>query len=334
MRGTLCALGAALALGAAPLATATSCTTQAAMTAPQREALMAGGNSILRQISSTPANPEGLRSVLLPAVLPDYEAIRSVATGASPVLKGAPLWRSGYLLDASDLKAPQDTQFFCTNAEANLTVTLNLRGLPPGRYAFLIADYPGGPLAGQLALILGAEGNSLADPQWKLGGLFAREGALENHDGIWYWTHARELNSRKAAWSAWYTYDLARYLLVPVDFLSTPNLEKLNREQSAIAPAPAESFPLTVSSPAAPGKSWKITGLRIDATLHNADLALTFEGAGILDPVAARAEAVQVMSAMLRSHPDLRENFHGLWAFAERDGKQSYAVELAMHDIP
>ncbi len=333
----LVSLLAATLVAAAPhLASASSCTTQAALPPAQRDALTSAGNVILQQVASTTPSSEGLRASLLPAVLPDWEAIRSVAAGAVPLLKGGqPAWRSAYLLDASDLKAPQDTQFFCTNAEATLTVSINLRGLPPGRYAFLIADYPGATYTGQLALILGAESTSSPSaPQWKLGGLFAREGSLDSHDGIWFWSRARDLSSRKLPWSAWYAYDMARYLLVPVDFLSTPNLEKLNREQAAIAPPPGEAFPLSVTAPASPGKSFRITALRIDATLHAADLALTYEGSGITDPVAARAEAVAVMSALLHTHPDLRETFHGLWAFAERDGKQSYAIELAMRDIP
>jgi hypothetical protein len=72
----------------------------------------------------------------------------------------------------------------------------------------------------------------------------------------------------------------------------------------------------------------------VDTTLHFADLGLTYDGTGVTDPLAARAEAVSVMSGLLRLHPELRPAFHGLWAYAEKDGKRSYAIELAMHDIP
>jgi hypothetical protein len=197
----------------------------------------------------------------------------------------------------------------------------------------MVADYPGATLAGQLALILGTD--PTAGGKWRLGGIFAREGAIERHDGIWFWTHARELAGKKALWSAWFEYDASRSLLLPVDFLSTPNLEKLNREQVELGPNPAESLPLTVTGTSnGVAKSWKITTLHLDTTLHTADIGLSYEGTGLTDPVAARAEAVAVMGGLLKLHPELRDNFHGLWAYAERDGKQSYAIELAMRDIP
>jgi hypothetical protein len=320
---------------------AATCTTEAAMQAADHDALVAAGTPLANAIAAQ--NFDLLQSSLLPAVTGDWESLRGAAQAAAPVLKGGQVqWRSSYLLDASDLKAPADTQFFCTSVDSSLTVTINLRNLPQGRYALLIGDFPDTPLAGQLALILGAEPGaaSAAGNHWKLGGLFVREGMLDGHDGIWYWTHARELTP-KAPWSAWFSYDLARWLLLPMDFISTPNLDKLNREQesltggqSALKTSPQDSLPLTVNSPADASKSWKIIGLRVDMTLHASDLGLTYEGTGLTDPQAARAEAVTVMSAFLKLHPELRESFHGLWAYAEKDGRQSYAIELAMHDIP
>jgi hypothetical protein len=184
-----------------------------------------------------------------------------------------------------------------------------------------------------MALILGTD--ATVGGKWKLGGLFVREGALDGHDGVWYWRHARELAVKKAQWSAWFSYDIARSLLLPVDFVSSPNLEKLNREQSQLGPDPAETLPVTVVGTGVnAGKNWRITGLRLDTALHEPDLGLVYEGTGLTDPQAERNEAIGVMSGFLKLHPELRENFHGLWAYAENDGKRSYAVELAMHDIP
>ena len=316
---------------------ATSCGTEGLMPPADRDVLIAAGTSVASTVAAQ--NMDNLRASLLPAVIGDWEAIRGVAQSAAPLIKGGQFhWRTSYLLDATDLKSPQDSQFFCTNTDNSLTVTVNLRSLPPGKYALVIGDFPGSQLAGQLALILGSD--SSAGGAWKLGGIFAREGAIDGHDGVWYWTHARELAIKKALWSAWFTYDTARSLLLPVDFISTPNLEKLNREQTQLGPNPAESLPLTITAGTATdtvsgaGKSWKITALRIDTTLHTVDIALTYESTGLSEPVAARAEAVAVMSGLLKLHAELRDNFHGVWAYAERDGKQSSAIELAMHDIP
>ena len=312
-------------------ARAVSCTTQGSMNATDRDALVAAASPLA--LALTTQKLDTLQASLLPAVQGDWDAIRGVAQSAAPLLKGGEVhWRNVYLLDATELKTPTDTLFYCTNADNSVTVTISLRSLPAGRYGLMIGDSTSSPYAGQLGLILGADTASA----WKLGGLFVREGALQGHDSIWYWTHARELATQKVPWSAWYTYDAARWLELPLDNLGSPNLEKLNREQSLVGSDPASTLPLSVTANPSAGATtaWKITGLRFDASLHSADLALTYEGSGITEPVAARAEAVAVMSGLLKLHPDLRDNFHGLWAYAEKDGKQSFAVELAMHDIP
>jgi len=308
---------------------AVNCTTQGSLQPADRQALLTTGNTLANAVSTQ--NFDLLQSSLLPSVVGEWEGIHSVALAAKPLVQGGTLaWGEAYLLDATDLSAPSDSQFFCTNPDSTATITINLRSLPPGKYALMIGDYPGAPFSGQLALILGAD--PTAGGKWKLGGIFVREGTLEGHDGVWYWSHARELAGKKAMWSAWYTYDIARWLLLPIDFLSSPHLEKLNREQTQTGSNPADALPLTV--PGVGGKTWRITGLHIDTALHHEDLALLYEGSGITDPVAARAEAVAVMSAFLKQHPELRDNFHGLWAYAQKDGRQSFAIELAMHDIP
>jgi hypothetical protein len=319
---------------------AVSCTTQGSLQPADREALLTAGNVIAGDVSSQ--NFDALQASLLPSVSGDWDSIRGVAQGAAPLVKGGKLtWGDGYLLDATDLKTPSDTQFFCTNADSSVTMTISLRGLPGGKYALLIGDYEGAPMQGQIALILGTD--PTAHNNWKLGGLFVREGAFNGHDGIWYWRRARELAAKKPAnaaagqpgtqnWPAWFSYDAARWLLLPVDFLSSPHLEKLNHEQSQLAGNPQDTLPLFVTGAGA--QSIKITSIHLDDTLHTDDLALTYEGTGITDPQAAKTEAVAVMSGLLKLHPDLRENFHGLWAYAEQDGHRSYAIELPMKDIP
>ena len=68
--------------------------------------------------------------------------------------------------------------------------------------------------------------------------------------------------------------------------------------------------------------------------LHEADLGVTYESLGINDPAAARTEATAVLSALLKAHPELRQDFHGLWAYASKDGKVTPVLELPMAQIP
>uniref|UniRef100_E6PZY5 Uncharacterized protein n=1 Tax=mine drainage metagenome TaxID=410659 RepID=E6PZY5_9ZZZZ len=306
---------------------AASCTTQGMLTATDREALLAVANPLAEAIATQ--NTAAVKAALLPAISNDWETIQSVVLRSKPLFEGGQLhWRTMYLLDASDQKTAADTEFFCTNSDSTLTVTVNLHSLPPGRYALMIGDYLNTPLAGQLAFILAD------DHGWKLGGLYAREGALDGRDGVAFWKQARADAKSTDNWSAWFSYDAARWLLLPVEFLASPNLEKLDSEQQQVS-SPMNSLPLVLSGAGADaGKSWKLTAVRLDTTLHSADLALTYDGSGITDPVAARAEAVAVMSALLRVHPELRQSFHGLWAYAEKDGRQTFAIEQPMKSIP
>ncbi len=232
-----------------------------------------------------------------------------------------------YLLDATDQTATQDTQFFCSNATGSLTVTISMTALPPGRYAVILADAPNASLAGQMGLILAWDG---AATQWKLAGLTVRPGVFDGHDGVWYWLRAREL-AKTDPWSAWFSYDAARYLLLPVDFLVSPNLQKLHQEQSLISPTPESQLPLSIPDG---DRTWKIDAVGFDASLHEPDLGVAYDSTGVTDAAALRTEATAVMSSFLKAHPDIRANFHGLWAYAEKDDKRTPVMELPMKEIP
>jgi hypothetical protein len=308
---------------------ATSCTTQAELLSLDRDALAAAGGKLATAVAQQ--DYAALQSVLLPAVAQQWDGIRSVVEGSAPLMKGGQVQlRNLYLLDASTLTAPADTQFFCSNSSGSLTVTITMRALPPGRYAVVLADAAGAPLGGQMGFILVYEGSG-ASAGWKLGGLTVRQGILDGHDGVWWWSHARDLARSDAPWAAWYGYEAARTLLVPVDFLSSPNLEKLGNEQTQIKNSPQDAFPLTL--PDVP-RTWKIDAVRLDLTLGQSDLGVSYESTGVTDPAAQRTEAMAVLSAFLKAHAGLRENFHGLWAYALKDGKPTPVMELPMAQIP
>jgi hypothetical protein len=306
---------------------ATSCTTQAAMLPQDRDALSAVGGRLAMAVADQ--NLAVLKAALLPAVAADWEGISTEAQAGASLIKGGKIQlRSLYLLDASTQLASADTQFFCTSASGSLTVTLTMRALPPGRYAVVLAEAAGAPYAGQLSFILVWDGPANG---WKLGGLTLRPGKLDGHDGVWWWTHARELARDGQPWPAWYACETARALLLPMDFLSSPNLEKLGAEQAAIKSSPQDAFPLTLPDGTL---TWKIDAVRIDESLLHADLGVVYESAGVTDPAAQRTEAMAVLSAFLKAQPGLRMNFHGLWAYAVHNGKRTPVMELPMAQIP
>jgi hypothetical protein len=313
---------------AAPMpASATSCTTQAGMLPPDRNALATVGGRLAVAVAEQ--DFAALKAALLPDVAQNWEGIREVVESSASLMKGGQIQlRSLYLLDSTGLGAPADTQFFCTSTSGALTVTLTIRALPPGRYAVVLADAVGTPYAGQLGFILVWDSQSNG---WKLVDLTVRPGVMDGQDGVWWWTHARDLARADQPWAAWYAYETARILLLPVDILSSPNLEKLASEQRAIKNSPQDAFPLTL--PDGP-RTWKINTVRADPTMLHADLGVAYESLGITDPAAQRTEAIAVLSAFLKTQPGLRENFHGMWAYAMKDGKRTPVLELPMAQIP
>jgi len=321
---------AAAVLLAAPVAGyAASCTTQAELLPQDRDALTAAGGRLA--VAVLQQDFSALQSALLPAEAQDWEGIREAVEQAAPLVKGGQAQlRSVYLLDATGLAAPADTQFFCSNQSGSLTVTISMRALPPGRYAVVLADAAGAPLGGQMGIILAWTGGG-PGAGWKLGGLSVRQGIIDGHDGVWYWTRARELAREDLSWSSWYSYEAARSLLLPVDFLSSPNLEKLGQEQAQLKNSPQSAFPYALADGP---RTWKIDAIHLDTSLHQADLGVVYQSSGVTDPAAMRTEAVAVLSALLKAQPGLRGNFHGLWAYAVKEGKTTPVMELPMAQIP
>jgi hypothetical protein len=305
---------------------AATCTMQDEMSPQDRSALAAAGARLSQAVAE--GDTASVKAALLPAEAGAWDGIRAAVEQAGPLTSGGHVqFRDAFLLDASSQSAPADTQFFCANASGSMNITISMRDLPPGRYAVLLADALGAPLEGQLGIILAWD---KASSSWLLAGLSVRPGALDGHDGDWYWKRARSLASVDP-WSAWYSFDTAAYLLLPVDFLSSPNLEKLRQEQSQIAPSPRSALPLSLPDG---DRTWKIDAVNLDASLHEPDLGVAYESTGVTDPAALRTEATSVMTAFLKAQPGLRANFHGLWAYAVKNGQRTPVMELPMAKIP
>lgn len=306
---------------------AVTCTSQAELAPADRVALSTAGTQLAQAILTQ--NYALLRSSLLPAVSAQRSGIQAAAQDAEALMQGGQVkLENAYLLDASSETAPADAEFFCSNASGNLTVTITMHQLPPGKYALILADSAGAPLGGQLGLVLAWD--EAAPAGWKLAGLSAHQGIFDGHDGVWYWSRARAL-ANADPWSAWYCYDLARYMLLPVSFISSPNLQKLNSEQANLKNSPKNAFPYSIPDGA---RTWKINSITLDTVLRQPDLGVIYQSTGVTTPAAQHTEAVAVLSALLKAQPGLRENFHGLWAVADYNGKQTPIIELPMAQIP
>ena len=106
---------------------------------------------------------------------------------------------------------------------------------------------------------------------------------------------------------------------------------KLRQEQALIMPSPQSASPLSLPDG---DRTWKIEAVGLDPALREPDLGVVYQSTGVTDPAALRTEATAVLSAFLKAQPGIRANFHGLWAYAEKDGKRTAVIELPMDKIP
>lgn len=311
-----------------PHAHAASCTTQSQMTPVQRDALSAVARDALVQVQS--GNVQALQQITLPSVAANFSGLMNSVQHLQPLVRTASITIDDlYLLDAtnSPAGAPQ-TDFFCGSP----VVVFNIPNLPPGMYAIAILHATGVPQPQQVSLLLA----KTPDSRWMLAGLFNKPMMSAEHDGLWYWQFARNYAQAKMDWNAWFYYRIAARILDPVDFLSSPNLDKLQHEADTIHPADLPgSSPITIS---AQGAIFTLTTIDTTTALGGLDLDVHYapdstQAAQLQDPPSARRQVASVMSALLRLHPELQWAFHGIWVHAEQGTSSLFALELPMDQI-
>ena len=314
---------------AAPLAAhAATCITQSQMTAAQRDALASAARTMATQVQS--GDVQALQANTIPAVAADFAGIRNSAEYLKPLVQGATMTVDAlYALDASsDPAGAQRTEFFCGSP----VVTLNFDNLPPAAYALAIVHATGVPQPQQIALIL----SKSAGDHWMLAGFFDKPMIEAGHDGLWYWVSARKYAQSKMEWAAWLYYRIAWNLLDPLDFLFSPNLEKLQHESDQVHPSNLPGTqPMTLS---ASGAAFTVTAVDTTTTFGPLDLDVHYtpdptQAAQLRDPPAARKQVTDVMAALLQLHPDLQSAFHGIWVHADQGNATLFALELPMNQI-
>ena len=173
---------------------------------------------------------------------------------------------------------------------------------------------------------------------WTMAGFYPKQLTAGGHDGLWYWTEARQMAKNKERWNAWIYYQEAEQLLRPTNFVQSTHLEKLRTEESAAAP-PALSEGVSPDAPlvvkGADGAEYKFIGLSADDTLgkDKVDVAAHLKVEQIGDPAAARKRNEGAMSALLAAYPEMRKPFHGVWIYAEATGQNPFATEQSMSEI-
>ena len=306
-----------------------SCTTQSEMTPAQRAKYEQAARVLGAEIQA--GNAAAVRSDTVAAVAAQFSGITGSIEQVSPRIQKATLTVNAlYELKAEDLKPDSDqAQFFCSVSDSALLVTVTIPQLPRGNYVLAILHATGVEEPQQITLLL--QNDPPGSASWKLAGLYVRPMTAAGHGGVWFWKQARDFAQKKQSWNAFFYYQTAAFLLNPVDFLSSPNLEKLEKEEQAVRPAGLpDKTPMTLQ---AGGNNLEVSSFRTEPFAGALDLVVDYKAKGVSDPVATRAQIIDLMKALLAAHPELRAGFHGLWVYAHYDNGQSFAIELPMNQI-
>jgi len=318
------------------VASAEVCTTQSQMTAADRDALAAAGRNLAAKVQANDVS--GLQAATMAEYAKDFSGIGDVVAATAAKLKGGSIAvEQVYLLDGTQLKkntdgSAPDAQFFCSLNKSVAEVDFLIPGLLPGRYGFVMVNVQNAS-PWQLSFLLRQD-----QGRWTMAGFYPKALTAAGHDGLWYWTQARAMATRKEHWNAWLYYQQAQALLQPAGFVQSSHLEKLKNEQTAAAP-PALSDGINPNAPLVvkgkDGTEYRFIGLGVDDSLNAAkiDLVAHLKVDETGDAATAKKRNSDASSALLTAYPELRKAFHGVWIFAETAGQNPYATEESMSEI-
>lgn len=313
-------------LALALAAQAQTCSTGSDLDTATRSAI----NSAAKQYLDMSKNGDvaGLKSNAIPQLAGNFGSIeQAVVSNKSYFAEGQSTISGTYLLDASTAKsALPRAEFYCGIYNSPDRQAFFIPNLPPGRYAVAIQKVNGkDPIT--LTLVL----QNLAGA-WKLAGYYPRLDAIGGHDGQWYLTKAREYKAKGYTHDAWFYYLTAWDLTAPVNFMSTPQLDKIADEMQSARPAdlPSESAPLSLS---ANGKVFKVTELAAVPVDNNLDLRIRYQNADAGNSGIAFQDNMAVIKAMVAKYPEFREAFNSIIARAVDGSGHEYGSLLPAKDV-
>ena len=270
----------------------------------------------------------GLKANAIPGIAGAFGSIeQAVVTNKQFLAGGQPAIAGSYLLDASQAKVPLPrADFYCGIYNSADRIAFFISNLPPGRYALVFQKVSGkDPIT--LTLILQDVAGT-----WKLAGYYPRLSSIGGHDGQWYLAKAREFKAKGQLHNAWLYYLTAWDLLAPVDFMSTPQLDKVADEMQAARPSdvPSASSPLSLSADGTVFKITEMTPVTID---DNLDVRIRYQTPDAANSGLAFKDNTAVIKALVAKFPELRDAFVAIAARVVDDNGHEYGTVVTMKDI-
>ena len=313
---------------AAGLAAAENCLTTGDMDAATKSAV----ESAARQFYGYTAagDVSSLRMNAIPALQGNFAGIERSALASKDALAGSqPNIHSTYVLDATGGPATIDSaMFMCGVYNSSDRIQFSIPNLPAGKYALVIMEANGAKGPYWLSLILQQAGNG-----WKLAGFYPKARKLGANGPGWYLTHARDYRAKGEMHNAYFYYVTARDLALPVSFMITRPVEKLDNEAQPMVPRdlPGDS-PMTFS---AGGKTYQVSQIFPVPVGDGMNLVLKYKALGDVNDTRARfADNMNLIKAFAQRYPEYRGAFAGYVARAvDASTGADYGTVLNMADV-
>lgn len=306
---------------------AQTCYTGSEIDPPTAKAVEAAAQQYFQM--SAKGDVAGLRANAMPEIAANFTGIERAVVANQPYFaEGKPSDTKIFILDASEAKtALPRADFYCGIYNSADRIVFSIPSLPPGHYAVTIAKIPGEhPIT--LTMILEDAGKN----SWKLAGYYARLNSIGAHDGEWFLGKAREYKQGGQRYNAWFYYLTAWDLIAPVDFMGTPQLDKMSDEIQAARPVdlPGATAPLGLS---ASGKTFLITEMAAAPVPGDLDLRVQYTTPDAGNPMLATHDNLTVSKALLAKYPELRDAFGAVIARAVDADSHSYSTLTPMKDV-
>lgn len=313
---------------AATFAAAEQCLTTGDMDAASKSAIENTARQFYQYAAAGDAT--ALRGQAIPALSGNFGGIERAVLDNREALAGtqANIY-STYILDATGGEPTLDAMFVCGVYNSQNRLQFSIPNLPAGKYALVIMEANGQKGPYWLSLILQQAGAS-----WQLAGFYPKARRLGDRGAGWFLTQARDYRAKGELHNAYFYYLTARDLALPVSFMMTRPVEKLDSEAEPIVPKdiPGEQ-PVAIT--AASGKSYQVTQVFPVPVGTGMNLVIKYKA---VDPVsdtrASFQNNMELIKAFAAKYPEYRSAFAGFVARAvDPSTGQDYGTVLAMNDI-
>jgi hypothetical protein len=253
--------------------------------------------------------------------------------------------RPPYVLEASGSAPLERAEFFCGIYNSPDRVGFSIPNLPPGTYAVVIQDVTTAKAAKYSVTMILQEQSAgststaqsenpeaaLASAAWKLAGYYVRPETINGHDGQWFWDKAHQFKAQGQTLNAYYYLIEARQLLSPVDFMGTPQLDKIYDETQQVVPKE-----MPVSGPVdnvMGGQTYKLAQVYPISVGQDLDLVIRYQVPDISDTNKTFQQNMNAIRAFVVKYPEVRAAFDAVVARAVNPSGQDYGSLLPMKEI-